>query len=84
MTTVSDGQLWKLDLAKGTPISVIKGDLVNPSAVGLDAQGVVYVVCNDEIEIGWKTGDPERPWKEIRDINEHVTVSVTVTEEVEG
>lgn len=83
-TTVNDGQLWKLDLAKGTPIRVLKGDLVNPSAVGLNAQGVVYVICNGEIEIGWKTADLERSWKEIRDINERVTVSVTVTEEVEG
>lgn len=81
-TTVNDGQLWKLDLAKGTPISVLKEDLVNPSAIGLDAQGVLYVICNGEVELGWKANDPE--WREIRDINERVSVSVTVTEEVEG
>lgn len=83
-TTVNDGQLWKLDLEKGTPISVLKGGLVNPSAVGLDAQGaVVFALCNGEIEIGW-TVDPERPWREIQDINNHVQVSVSVTEEWEG
>lgn len=37
-TTGNDDQPWKLGLEKGRPVSILKGNPVNPSVVGLDAR----------------------------------------------
>ncbi|KAK7942432.1 uncharacterized protein PG986_011545 [Apiospora aurea] len=96
LVTMHEEKLVRVDLAGGRdePIRDVGLALVNPSAVGLIPPGAgagagaedgggglqLCVICNGEFEVAWKDHGPNAGWRDIADIVDRVTVTVTVTE----
>lgn len=89
LVTMHDEKLVRVDLTGRQKAARDVGlDLVNPSVVGLiprpgsEAGGLqLCVICNGEFEAAWKNHDPNSRWRDIADIVDQVTVTITVTEE---
>ncbi|KAL1845004.1 hypothetical protein VTK73DRAFT_1350 [Phialemonium thermophilum] len=84
------GLLWRIefDETEGRWVTrVVRSRLVSPTAVELrydEATGRprLFVVCCGGIEVGWINEDDRKSWSDLANINQAVTVSVTVTTEI--
>ncbi len=83
------GFMWKVSLDKDGGLGstrVVMQHLVSPTHVEiayLDGEPKIYVVCCGQIEHGWVNDHDRASWSDLANINAAVSVTVTISEEVE-